>query len=166
MSKEFIYGGFRESYGLLSRYAELTKETNPGSYALVTWSGNTASVAPKFVACFFSFVAQFRGFLRGCMPIIGIDGAYLSGYYKGILLSALGIDGNNEILLIAYGIVHTESIESWTYFFINLQMVFQQEGCTRDDQTFISDTMRVSCFMFSFCTYFNDNIITNLLIRH
>ena len=117
-SKEFIYGGFWESYRLFSRYAELIKEIN--LYALVTWTGNTSTVAPKFVACFFSFVAQFRGFWRGYRPIIGFDGAHLSGYYKGILLSALGIDGNNEIFLIGYGIMDSESIESWTYFFKNL----------------------------------------------
>ena len=61
-SKEFFYGGFWESYRLFSRYAELIKEINLSSYALVTWTENTSTIVPKFVACFFSFAAQFRGF--------------------------------------------------------------------------------------------------------
>ncbi|XP_021717663.1 uncharacterized protein LOC110685445 [Chenopodium quinoa] len=104
VSKEMIHGGFGEAYSLLPRYAEMVKETNPGSYALVTWTQLSANVQPRFKACFFSFAAQVRGFLRGCRPIIGIDGAHLSGYYKGILLTAVGIDGNNEIFVFAYGI--------------------------------------------------------------
>ncbi|XP_057246847.1 uncharacterized protein LOC125491684 [Beta vulgaris subsp. vulgaris] len=139
MAKREIHGGFDESYGLLPRYAEMIKATNPGSYALVTWTGNTGAVIPKFKACFFAFAANVRGFIGGCRPLIGIDGAYLSGNYKGILLSALGIDGNNEIFLIAYGIVDTESTPSWTYFFRNLRTCFEKEGCKRDDWTFISD---------------------------
>ncbi|XP_010677704.2 uncharacterized protein LOC104893303 [Beta vulgaris subsp. vulgaris] len=142
MAKEQIYGGFAEAYSLLPRYAEVIKATNPGSYALISWTGSTGQVAPRFKSCFFSFAAQVRGFLRGCRPLIGIDGAHLSGYYKGILLSALGVDGNNEIFLIAYGIVDTESLESWEYFFRNLRICFEKEGCTKDDWCFISDRMR------------------------
>ncbi|XP_056696840.1 uncharacterized protein [Spinacia oleracea] len=142
VAKEIIHGSFSESYALLPRYAEMIKETNPGSYALVTWHSVSGDVQPKFKACFFSFAAQFRGFLTGCRPIIGIDGSHLSGYFKGILLAALGIDGNNEIFLLAYGVVDTESQESWNYFMRNLRAVFQQEGCNRDDWTFISDRMR------------------------
>ncbi|XP_056685733.1 uncharacterized protein [Spinacia oleracea] len=142
VAKEIIHGIFSESYALLPRYAEMIKETNPGSYALITWHNDGGNVDPRFKACFFSFGAQVRGFLKGCRPIIGIDGAHLSGYFKGILLSALGIDGNNEIFLLAYGVVDTESQESWTYFMRNLRALFQREGCNKDDWTFISDRMR------------------------
>ena len=65
-----------------------------------------------------------RGFLGGRRPIIGIDGAHLSGYYKGVMLTAVAIDKNNEIFVLAYGIVDIESIDSWTYFFRNLRCLF------------------------------------------
>ncbi|XP_021741300.1 uncharacterized protein LOC110707582 [Chenopodium quinoa] len=96
-----------------------------------------------YKACFFSFAAQLRGFLRGCRPIIGIDGARLSGYYKGILLRPVGIDGNNEIFMFVYGIVSTES-ETWGYFMRNLKCLFEKKGCNRDDWTFLSDRMKVN----------------------
>ncbi|XP_021727467.1 uncharacterized protein LOC110694608 [Chenopodium quinoa] len=142
IAKELIHGGFGEAYSLLPRYAEMVKQTNPGSYALVTWTQVCANVQPRYKACFFSFAAQVRGFLRGCRPIIGIDGAHLSGYYKGILLTAVGIDGNNEIFVFAYGIVCTESVETWDYFMRNLKCLFEKEGCNRDDWTFLSDRMK------------------------
>ncbi|XP_021744717.1 uncharacterized protein LOC110710694 [Chenopodium quinoa] len=136
-----IHGGFAESYALLPKYVEMIKETNIGSHALITWTDN-GNEGSRFKACFISFAAQVKGFLGGYRPIIGIDGAHLSGYYKGIMLTAVGIDGNNEIFVIAYGLVSTESIETWAYFFRNLKILFQQHGCEKDDWTFISDRMR------------------------
>ncbi|XP_021763970.1 uncharacterized protein LOC110728635 [Chenopodium quinoa] len=97
----------------------------------------------KYKACFISFAARVKGFLGGCRPIIGIDGAHLSGYYKGIMLTTVSIDGNNKIFVLAYGIVDTESIDSWTYFFRNLRCLCAQYGSEKDDWTFMSDRMRV-----------------------
>ncbi|XP_057540737.1 uncharacterized protein LOC130818590 [Amaranthus tricolor] len=134
---EQLHGGFAEFYPALPKYVEMIKSTNPVSYALVIWTDSL-----KFKACFISFAAQVRGFLGGCRPIIGIDGAHLSGYYKGIMLTAVAIDGNNEIFVLAYGIVDTESIDSRTYFFRNLRCLFAQYGSQKDDWTFISDKMR------------------------
>ncbi|KAL2898439.1 Protein FAR1-RELATED SEQUENCE 8 [Bienertia sinuspersici] len=58
------------------------------------------------------------------------------------MLTAVAIGGNNEIFVIAFGIVDTESIDSWSYFFRNLRCLFVNEGCQKDDWTFISDRMR------------------------
>ncbi|XP_021732775.1 uncharacterized protein LOC110699578 [Chenopodium quinoa] len=141
LAREKIHGGFSQSYALLPKYVEMIKATYPGSYALITWT-NSGGNSEKFKACFISFAAQVKGFLGGCRPIIGIDGAHLSGYYKGVMLTTVSIDGNNEIFKIANGLVDTESIDSWTYFFRNLRLFFAQYGSERDDWTFISDRMR------------------------
>ncbi|XP_057518543.1 uncharacterized protein LOC130799466 [Amaranthus tricolor] len=121
LAREQLHGGFAESYPALPKYAEMIKSTNLGSYALVTWTDSL-----QFKACFISFTVQVRGFLGGCGPIIGIDVAHLNGYYKGVMLTAVAIDGNNEIFVLVYGIVDTESIDSWTYFFRNLRCLFAQ----------------------------------------
>ncbi|XP_021725128.1 uncharacterized protein LOC110692442 [Chenopodium quinoa] len=141
LARDQIHGGFAQSNALLPKYAEIIKATNPGSYALITWTDSGGN-GEKFKACFISFAAQVKGFLGGRRPIIGIDGAHLSGYYKGFMLTAVSIDGNNEIFVIAYGLVDTESIDNWTYFFRNLRLLFAQYGSQRDDGTFISDRMR------------------------
>ncbi|XP_057529414.1 uncharacterized protein LOC130807995 [Amaranthus tricolor] len=118
LAREQLHGGFAKSYPALPKYAEMIKSTNPGSYALVTWTDSL-----QFKACFISFVAQVKGFLGGCRPIIGIHGAHLSGYYKGVMLTTVAIDGNNEI-------------------FVNLRCLFAQYESQKDDWTFISDRMR------------------------
>ncbi|XP_056695145.1 uncharacterized protein [Spinacia oleracea] len=142
MAKELIHGGFSESYGLLPAYAEMIKRTNPGSYALVTWTKEIVGATPHFKSCFFSFACMIKGFFEGCRPIIGIDGAHLSGTYKGQMLTAIAIDGNNEIFPIAYGIVDGETGDTWAYFFRCLRQMFRNFGVHREDWTFISDRMR------------------------
>ncbi|KAL2906147.1 Titin-like protein, partial [Bienertia sinuspersici] len=66
----------------MESYAEMIKASNPGSYALITWTGDSANQDHQFKACFFSFAASVKGFLGGCRPIIGIDGAHLSWVLK------------------------------------------------------------------------------------
>ncbi|XP_021758389.1 uncharacterized protein LOC110723345 [Chenopodium quinoa] len=104
VARERIHGGFAESYALLPRFAEMIKSTNPRSYALITCSGDSGTQEHQFKACLFSLDATMKGFLGGCRPIIGIDGAHLSGYYKGIMLNDVGFDGNNKFFVIAYAI--------------------------------------------------------------
>ncbi|XP_057543804.1 uncharacterized protein LOC130823186 [Amaranthus tricolor] len=129
LAREQLHVGFAESYPTLPKYTEMIKSTNPGSYALVTWTESL-----KFKACFINFATQVRGFLN--------DGAHLSGYYKGIMLTAVAIDRNNEMFELAYGVVDIESIDSRTYFFKNLRCLFAQYGYQKDDWTFISGRMR------------------------
>nr|KAJ0223686.1 hypothetical protein LSAT_V11C200079600 [Lactuca sativa] len=45
-----------------------------------------------------------------------MDGAHLKGKYKGTILHAVAMDGNNQILLIGYGIFPKETTDSWTWF--------------------------------------------------
>ncbi|XP_074297218.1 uncharacterized protein LOC141627920 [Silene latifolia] len=141
---EMVYGGFEESYNSLAAYGEVIKQTNPGSWALITWhnpqtgqtDGQTGGPV-HFKAMFVSFYSWILGFLRGCRPIIGVDGFHLKGRYKGMLLSAISVDANNNLYCIAYAIVGKENTESWTYFFRNLRLAFQSVGCSKWDWTFI-----------------------------
>ncbi|KAG6409286.1 hypothetical protein SASPL_127323 [Salvia splendens] len=49
-------------------------------------------------------------------PLVGLDGCFLKGGYKAQLLVDVGIDPNDCIFPIAYGVVDVESRESWTWF--------------------------------------------------
>ncbi|GJW94287.1 FAR1-related sequence 10 [Tanacetum coccineum] len=46
----------------------------------------------------------------------GLDGAFMRGQYLGQLLIVVGVDANNGIYPVAYGIVESESSYSWTWF--------------------------------------------------
>ncbi|GKB89120.1 hypothetical protein Tco_0961392, partial [Tanacetum coccineum] len=48
--------------------------------------------------------------------LLGLDGAFMKGNYPGQLLTAVSVDANNGIYHVAYGIVESESKESWTWF--------------------------------------------------
>jgi hypothetical protein len=39
------------------------------------------------------------------MPIIGLDGCFLKGYYGGQILAAIGRDPNDQMLPIAFAVV-------------------------------------------------------------
>ncbi|KAH1215927.1 hypothetical protein GmHk_13G036969 [Glycine max] len=55
-----------------------------------------------------------------CRPLIGLDGCFLKGEYRGQLLTAIGKDGNNQMLPIAYAVVEAETInqeKNWVFIF-------------------------------------------------
>ena len=54
------------------------------------------NLPPKFGRMYVSLVAMKKGFLKGCRPIIEVDGCFLKGSFKDQLLSAVEKDGNNN----------------------------------------------------------------------
>lgn len=95
---EKLFGGHDQSYSELPAYVKVICETNPGSKAYCSYV-ETESIPRQllFSTIFISFSAMIKGFLGGCRPLIGVDGTHLKGNYGGILLSAVALDGNNEI---------------------------------------------------------------------
>ncbi|XP_021751655.1 uncharacterized protein LOC110717311 [Chenopodium quinoa] len=138
---EQLFGGHDEFYSLLSMYAKMCIETNPETLAFCAWQ-ETKSLPKQlqFTSIFISFTGQWRGLLRGVRPLIGVDGTHLKGNYGGILLSNVGIDGNNEIFPIAYAIVSQEDKESWSYFFWHLSNMIKESS--REHWTIISDRQK------------------------
>ncbi|KAK4386174.1 hypothetical protein Sango_2488000 [Sesamum angolense] len=53
-------------------------------------------------------------------PFLGFDGCHLKGPIGGVLLAAIGLDGNNGLFPIAFAIAESECKESWGFFFENL----------------------------------------------
>jgi transposase-like protein len=52
-----------------------------------------------------------------------VDATFLNGRFKGFLVAANAIDAHNWLFPIAYEVLETESIESWTWFLQNLRQV-------------------------------------------
>jgi hypothetical protein len=71
-----------------------------------------------FRRVFVSFKACWKGFLVGCRPYLVVDS--LNGRFRGQLVVACAIDGHNWLFLVAYGVLETECVESWTWFLDNL----------------------------------------------
>lgn len=82
-------------YNLLQTYANVLKETNPGT--TVNLMTEIDGDIRKFKGIYICFDACRRGWLKGCRPIIGLDGYHIKGQYPGQLLLAIGIDANNDM---------------------------------------------------------------------
>ncbi|KAL0289962.1 UNVERIFIED_CONTAM: hypothetical protein Sangu_2594100 [Sesamum angustifolium] len=77
------------------------------------------------------------------MKARGFDGCHLKGPFGGVLLAAIGLDGNNGLFPVAFAVVESECKESWTFFFENLSMLVG--GFSVDKPwTFMSDRQKES----------------------
>ncbi|CAI9284676.1 unnamed protein product [Lactuca saligna] len=60
------------------------------------------------------------GFAAGKRDLLGLDGAFMKGPYHGMILTTVGLDGNNYTYPLAYAVVEEENFNSWTWFLTNL----------------------------------------------
>ena len=74
---------------------------------------------------FFSFGVCIQAFTH-CRPVICVDGTFLTGKYKGQILTVIGQDGQNQVVPLAFAFVESENIESWTWFFRQLKIAVVQ----------------------------------------
>ncbi|KAL0431976.1 UNVERIFIED_CONTAM: hypothetical protein Sradi_0823600 [Sesamum radiatum] len=133
-----IEGAPEWQYSRLWDYSEEIRRTNPGSTVVVgTEDYLRESRFRRFYIC---FGALKRVFKAGCRPIIGVDGCHLKGPHGGILLTAVGVDPNNNLFPIAYAVVDKECRETWEWFLIILKHDLE---IIRDyEYTFMSDKQK------------------------
>jgi hypothetical protein len=62
-----------------------------------------------------------RGFLKGCRPLICLDGTHIKTKYGGQLLTTVSIDGNDCIFPVAMAVVEVECYSSWKWFLTTLK---------------------------------------------
>ncbi|KAL0423793.1 UNVERIFIED_CONTAM: hypothetical protein Sradi_0914100 [Sesamum radiatum] len=113
-----IEGAPEWQYSRLWDYSENIR-TSPGSTVVVGTKDNMRET--RFSRFYVCFRALKRGFKAGCRPIIGLDGCHLKEPYGGILLTAIGVDPNNNLFPIAYAVVDKEYRKTWEWFLIILK---------------------------------------------
>ena len=118
---EMRFGTYEASYDNLPRMLEAIVQRNPGS-AFDTYSVPSLSGGPSILLrAFFCIGACVRAFIY-CLPVLCIDGTFLTGKYKGTILTAIGIDCNKQIVPIAFAFVENENTESWYWFLERLKI--------------------------------------------
>ncbi|TXG73265.1 hypothetical protein EZV62_001844 [Acer yangbiense] len=122
------------SYAEIRKYGNILIKMNPGSMAKVHVNTDVED-SPKFERFFVSFRAMQTGFVKGCRPLIGLDGCHLSSAYGGVLLSACAMDADNGIFPLAYCVVESENTDSWSFFLQFLREALQW------------NTQKAICFM-------------------
>ncbi|KAL6533785.1 hypothetical protein OROHE_013618 [Orobanche hederae] len=117
---EHVFGNWEESYATLPKFLGAIQKFNPGT--IVEWcvSRSTDEENVEFRRVFWAFAPSIKGFVH-CRPVVSIDGTHLYGKYKGKMLIAMGVDGNNQILPLAFAIVENESYDSWNWFLSHIK---------------------------------------------
>ncbi|XP_057526227.1 uncharacterized protein LOC130805469 [Amaranthus tricolor] len=90
IAKKMIVGDACEEYSRVWDYAEAIRRFNPGSTAIVKCIG-IDTPPPLFQRMYICLSACKEGFVAGCRPIIGVDGAHLKGQFPGILLTVVEV---------------------------------------------------------------------------
>lgn len=129
--------------------------SNPSPDILASNSGSTMDIETipgptpgslqrfyRLYVCFESLRESWRQF---CRPIIGLDGTFLKWDIKGVLLAAVGRDGDNRIFPIAWAVVEVESVDNWDWFVKHMKNDLKLEDGR--SITIISDKNPVSVFI-------------------
>jgi hypothetical protein len=65
-----------------------------------------------FLYAFWIFGQCVKAFKHYC-DVLSIDGTFLMGKYEGILLIAIGIDADHQLVTLAFAIMEKENSGSW-----------------------------------------------------
>jgi hypothetical protein len=135
---EMIQGASSEQYTHLRSYADELKKTNPNSTVIIKCAmGIEGLVFERIYVCLEACKAAFA---YTCRPLIGLDACFLKGEHGGQLMAAVGKDGNNQMILIAYAVVEAETKDSWQWF---LDLLLEDlNGIKQKEWAFISDQQK------------------------
>ncbi|XP_050224634.1 uncharacterized protein LOC126674254 [Mercurialis annua] len=129
IAEEKVRGNPADSFNLITSYLYMITLTNPGSaIEMEVKEDNT------FLYVFMALNASIKGW-EFCIPVIIVDGTFLTSAYGGTLLTASSQDGNGKIFPLAFCIVDSENNESWEWFMERIRDAFQM----RNDMCIVSD---------------------------
>ncbi|XP_056845564.1 uncharacterized protein LOC130496908 [Raphanus sativus] len=84
-------------------------------------------VEHRFKYLFFSFAASVKGF-KFMRRVVVVDGTFLKGKFKGVLLVATAQDGDSHVYPLAFGIVDAENEAFWEWFFNRLTSIVTDDA--------------------------------------
>ncbi|XP_038971186.1 uncharacterized protein LOC103700072 [Phoenix dactylifera] len=101
-----LYGNSWLSYERIRWYCDAILQINPDNIA------EYETIEGRFRRLLIYFHASLMGFIKGCRPLIFMDGIFIKHKDGGVLLGATSKDGNDDMFPIAYDVVDTESDEN------------------------------------------------------
>ncbi|GKV31739.1 hypothetical protein SLEP1_g40408 [Rubroshorea leprosula] len=96
-----LEGSYVDEYKYLKSYAKILKKSHPENTVVVNATETSSSETRTFHRMYVCLHSLKQGWKDGCKRFFGVDGYFLKGICKGIMLSAVGKDGNNQMFLIS-----------------------------------------------------------------
>ncbi|XP_026378379.1 uncharacterized protein LOC113272796 [Papaver somniferum] len=112
------YGDDEKSYSDLNWYVKAIEQTNPDSFVKIEVDEETGRFKRIFI-CFGACKHSYR-YLR---PMIYLDATFLIGRFRGTLMAATCVNGNDGFYPYAFAIVLSKNKDNWFWFLDNLQQV-------------------------------------------
>ena len=95
-------GSYADDYNKLEAYAYELRMINPGTDVVINLSRDAMEEGKRrFLRLYICFQALKEGWKGGLRPFIGLDGTFLKGKSKGIMLVAVGQDSSNHFYPLA-----------------------------------------------------------------
>ncbi|KAK4260790.1 hypothetical protein QN277_003861 [Acacia crassicarpa] len=114
---EEMDGSYKDGFSKLEAYCNELKLSNPGSDVCVEVSEEALEQGRRvFKRLYLCFNAAKVGWKEGCRPLVVVDGTFLKGKARGIMLTAVGIDGNDSVYPLALAVVEKENAHHWSWF--------------------------------------------------
>ncbi|GJS02161.1 mutator type transposase [Tanacetum coccineum] len=100
-----LRGDVEIQYSLLRDYANELQRCNPDTTVKIDVYGEEDHEKPTrmFRRIYVCLGALKRGFKESGRELLGLDGAFMRGQYSRQMLTAVGMDANNDIYPVAYG---------------------------------------------------------------
>ncbi|XP_010418657.1 PREDICTED: uncharacterized protein LOC104704236 [Camelina sativa] len=116
-AREMVRGTWESGYADLPSFLHRIKAANPGTITELE-----CDEEDRFKYLFIAFGACINGF-QFIRNVIVVDGTHLKGKFLGVLLVAVGQDGNGKIFPLAFGIVDSENDVAWEWFLTQLRTI-------------------------------------------
>ncbi|WZZ40591.1 hypothetical protein YC2023_036850 [Brassica napus] len=120
LALKWLHKEYADQFAHLRGYVSEIQRTNPGTSVVLETIHNAAGedMFDQFYICFEKLKTLWSG---TCRPIIGLDGTFLKQEVKGILLTGIGHDRNNQIYPFAWALVQGETADTWLWFIKQLK---------------------------------------------
>ncbi|KAF7113157.1 hypothetical protein RHSIM_RhsimUnG0155200 [Rhododendron simsii] len=124
-SSSQVTDSFTQEMGLVSYLPDNANEILTGKGQLFESPDLFKQSVLLFVASNkFNFTYLDDSYVR---PVMKLDACFLTGYYRGHVLSASAHDADDRLYPLAYAIMSSENDEDWLWFLVNLKEVLG--GC-------------------------------------
>ncbi|CAH9133748.1 unnamed protein product [Cuscuta epithymum] len=132
-----LHGSVKDHYNKIGRYIEELRRSNERSTFELLTIPSSPDVFRRMFVC---FEGLKDGFISGCRRFVCLDGCFLKTFLGGMLLAAIGRDGNNQMFPICWAVVEGENRDSWEWFLTLLKS--QLNGSNGEGWTFMSDQQK------------------------